>query len=267
MKAKSHGKKVGLVPTMGALHEGHLSLVAAAKKKSDLVVVSIFINPLQFGPSEDFSRYPRDLKKDKKLLTDLGVDVLFLPEAAKMFPEGFKTYVDVEGLSKKLCGRSRPEHFRGVATVIAKLLNIVMPDSTFFGAKDYQQAKIIEQMVKDLNFPVEIAVEPTVREFDGVAISSRNRYLNPQERKTAAIINRALTQAQEEIAKGEKDLNRIMLKIRSLLGSEAGLRLDYLSAVHPATLEELRAVKGEVVIALAAHIGKTRLIDNIIIKT
>jgi pantoate--beta-alanine ligase len=175
-KAKAHGKRVGFVPTMGALHEGHLALVAEARKKCEAVVVSIFVNPLQFGPNEDLSRYPRSLNKDKKLLKELGVDVLFRPGVAQMFPAGSRTFVEVEGLAKKLCGRTRPTHFRGVATVVAKLFNIVMPDVAFFGLKDYQQQVIIRQMTRDLDLPVEIVLLPTVREFDGLAMSSRNAY-------------------------------------------------------------------------------------------
>ena len=265
LKAKSHGKKVGLVPTMGALHEGHLSLVEEAKKKCDIVVVSIFVNPLQFAPSEDLARYPRNLKRDKNLLKNFSVDILFLPEAAQMFPAGFKTFVEVEALSKKMCGRSRPAHFRGVTTVVAKLFNVVGPDIAFFGEKDYQQQLIIRQMTTDLNLPVEIIALPTVREFDGLAMSSRNAYLNQKERKSAAILFKALSLAQREIGGGERDLNKLLFRMRALIGSEPTVRLDYLTTADPHTLHEVKAIRGKVLLAVAAYIGKTRLIDNLIV--
>jgi len=265
-RAKIHSKKIGLVPTMGALHEGHLSLVAEAKKRSDIVVVSIFVNPIQFGENEDFSRYPRDLKRDKKLLQSMGVDALFLPQSREMYPEGFETLVEVKGLSEKLCGRSRPGHFSGVTTVVIKLFNILSPDCAFFGEKDYQQQAVIKQMVKDLNLPVEIAALPTVREYDGLALSSRNSYLTPEERKKAAMLYQTLTLAQDEIKKGERDARKIVSRAQSLLFSEPSIRLDYLQLVDPQSLEEVKKVKGRVVIALAASIGKTRLIDNLTIN-
>ena len=266
LKAKSHGKKVGFVPTMGALHEGHLSLVEEAKKRCDIVVVSIFVNPIQFAPSEDFAGYPRNLSRDKKLLKNFSIDILFLPEAAKMFPEGFKTFVEVDALSKKMCGRSRPAHFRGVTTVVAKLFNIVNPDLAFFGEKDYQQQLIIKRMAADLNLPVEVVSLPTVRGFDGLAMSSRNAYLNPKEKKSAAILYKALSMAQREIQAGERDLNKILFRMRSLIGSEPTVRLDYLVAADPETLQELKQIKGKVLFALAVYIGKTRLIDNLVVE-
>jgi pantoate--beta-alanine ligase len=264
-KAKCHGKKVGFVPTMGALHEGHLSLVAEARKRSDVVVVSIFVNPIQFGPSEDYLRYPRNLRKDKKLLRDLNVDVLFSPEASEMFPDGFKTFVEVEMLSKKLCGRARPAHFRGVTTVVAKLFNIVCPDIAFFGEKDYQQQLIIKQMTRDLDLPVEIVSLPTVREFDGLAMSSRNAYLTLKERKSVTILYQALSLAKKEIARGEKDTGKILFRMRSLIASEPGVRLDYAAAVNPETLEDVKKARGKVLFALAAYLGKARLIDNLLV--
>lgn len=264
-KAKAHGKRVALVPTMGALHEGHLSLVAQARKRADVVVVSIFVNPIQFGPSEDLKKYPRRLGRDKKALKELGVDALFVPAAGRMFPPGFKTHVEVEGLSQKLCGRSRPAHFRGVTTIVAKLFNIVLPDVALFGLKDYQQQVVIRQMARDLDLPVEIVSLPTVREFDGLAMSSRNAYLTARERKTATILYRALMQAQKLVGAGERDLNKIMYKLRSLIGTEPAVRLDYLAAVDPETLAEVKKLKGQVVFAVAAYLGKTRLIDNIIV--
>jgi pantoate--beta-alanine ligase len=265
LKAKSHGKKVGLVPTMGALHEGHLSLVEEAKKKCDIVVASIFVNPLQFAPSEDLARYPRNLKRDKNLLKNFAVDILFLPNAAQMFPAGFQTFVEVDALSKKMCGRSRPAHFRGVTTVVAKLFNIVNPDAAFFGEKDYQQQLIVRQMTRDLNLPVEIMALPTVREFDGLAMSSRNAYLNQKERKSAAILFKALSLAEREARGGERDLNKLLFRMRALIGSEPTVRLDYLLAADPLTLHEVKTIKGKVLLAVAAYIGKTRLIDNLIV--
>lgn len=266
LKMKARGKTIGFVPTMGALHDGHLSLVEAARKKSDIVVVSVFVNPLQFGPSEDFAQYPRDLKKDLNLLKNFEVDILFLPKEADMHPKGYKTYVEVEGLSKKMCGRSRPDHFRGVTTVVAKLFNIILPDFTFFGDKDFQQQVIIKQMVKDLILPIEIINLPTVRDFDGLALSSRNKYLNPKERKSAIIIYKALSQVKQEIEKGEKDLRKILLRIRSLIGTEPSIRLDYVVIVDPETLEEKDKIKGKMLIALAACLGKARLIDNVLVE-
>lgn len=263
-KAKSHGKSIGFVPTMGALHEGHLSLVEEARKRADVVVVSVFVNPIQFGPSDDFARYPRNLNRDRKLLKNFEVEVLFLPEASELYPEGFKTYVEAEGLSKKMCGRSRPAHFRGVATAVTKLFNIVCPDIAFFGEKDYQQQVIIKQMVRDLNLPVEIVSLPTVREYDGLAMSSRNAYLGSKERKSATILYRALSLAKEEIERGEKDLRKILFRMRSLIGTEPGVRLDYLVMVNPETLEEVKKLKGKVLVALAAYLGKARLIDNML---
>jgi len=266
LKAKSHGKKIGFVATMGALHEGHLSLVAEAKKRSDIVVVSIFVNPIQFGPSEDYHRYPRSLKKDKDQLKHFEPNVLFVPEAKEMFPEGFKTHVEVDALSKKMCGRSRPTHFRGVTTIVTKLFNIVSPDIAFFGAKDYQQQLIIKQMVKDLDMPVEIVAMPIIREFDGLAMSSRNAYLSAKERSSATILNKALSLAKLEIEKGERDLRKILFRVRSLIGSEPIVRIDYLLAVKPDTLEEVESLKGKVLFAVAAHVGKARLIDNLLVS-
>ena len=230
-----------------------------------MTVVSIFVNPIQFAPSEDFASYPRSLGKDKKLLKNFAIDALFLPAAEKMFPGGFKTFVEVEALSKKMCGRSRPAHFRGVATVATKLFNIVNPDLAFFGEKDYQQQLIIKQLVADLNLPVEVVSLPTVREFDGLAMSSRNAYLNPRERKSAVILYKALSLAQREVKGGERDLNKLLFRLRALIGSEPSVRLDYLVAVDPKTLQEVKKIGGKVLFALAAFIGKTRLIDNMVV--
>lgn len=263
---KARGKSIGFVPTMGCLHEGHLSLVEAAKEKADIVVVSIFVNPIQFGPSEDLARYPKDSKRDMKLLKNFDVDVLFLPAASDLYSEGFKTYVEVEGLSKKMCGRSRPGHFRGVTTVVAKLSNIVAPDCAFFGEKDFQQQVIIKRMVRDLNLPIEIISLPTVREFDGLAMSTRNKYLTSKERKAAAILYQALSQAKKQIENGGRNPRKILLRLRSLIGTESAIRLDYAVIVDPETLEELKKIKDQTLIALAASIGKARLIDNLVVK-
>ena len=264
MRMKRRGKKISFVPTLGYLHEGHLSLVEAARKQADILVVSIFVNPIQFGPGEDFARYPRDLAKDKRLLRNFEVDVLFLPEASAMFPEGHKTYVEVEELSKKMCGHSRPTHFRGVTTVVAKLFNIVLPDYAFFGEKDFQQQVIIKRMVKDLNLPLEIISLPAVREYDGLAMSSRNEYLNPEEREQATILYKALCLAKREVENGEKDPNKILQQMHSLIGTAPNLKIDYALIVDPESLAEAKKIKGMVLVALAAYLGKTRLIDNIL---
>lgn len=266
LKAKMRGKTIALVPTMGYLHEGHLSLVEEANKRADLVVVSIFVNPIQFSPGEDFKRYPRDVKRDKRHLKHFEVDVLFLPETRKVFPDGFKTYVEVDGLSKKLCGRTRPTHFRGVTTVVTKLFNQVMPDVAFFGDKDYQQQLIIKQLVKDLDLPIEIVSLPTVREYDGVAMSSRNQYLSPKEREMSLMLYKALCQAKGEIEAGERDLRKILFRMRALIGTEPSIRLDYCLIVDPETLEEVKKIKGRMLVALASLIGKARLIDNLIVE-
>jgi pantoate--beta-alanine ligase len=267
IKSKCRGKTIAFVPTMGYLHEGHFSLVEAARKKADVVVVSIFVNPLQFGPHEDFNRYPRDLSRDKKLLKELDVDVLFLPEATELYPSRFRTYVEVEGLSQKLCGRSRPTHFRGVTTVLSKLFNIVTADYAFFGEKDYQQLLIVKQMARDLDFPLEIIPLPTVREFDGLAMSSRNKYLAPRERKQASGLYRALNFAKKEIQGGERNTNKLLLRLRSRLGTIPGLRLDYIAITDPETLEPMKKIRGKALIAVAAYLGKTRLIDNLVVDS
>jgi pantoate--beta-alanine ligase len=266
VKARVRGKTVGFVPTMGHLHDGHLSLVEAARARCDIVVISIFVNPLQFGANEDFDRYPRDLKKDKKQLQHFDVDVLFTPMAADMYPEGYRTFVEVEGLSKKLCGLSRPQHFRGVATVVTKLFNIVSPDMAFFGEKDYQQLMIIKQLVRDLSLSIEVIGQPTVREFDGLAMSSRNSFLSPKERQQAAIIYQALSLGKQEIEKGERDKYKLQLRMRSMIGTIPSIRLDYLMMVDPDTLLEKKDLGGRTLIAVAAYFGKTRLIDNVLIE-
>ena len=260
------GRKIGFVPTMGALHEGHLSLVRRSKQENDITVVSIFVNPIQFGPNEDFNRYPRDFEGDFNKLQNEGVDILFYPDIASIYPEGYSTYVEVKGLSDKLCGAFRPGHFKGVATIVTKLFNIVKPKRAYFGQKDYQQSVIIRRMVKDLNLDVEIIVCPTVREEDGLAMSSRNSYLNGKERKAATIIYKTLTKASELIHSGIIDGVRIKNFMMEEIKKEPAVSsIDYVGVYDPETLDEIDVIKGEVVLAAAIFIGKTRLIDNIIV--
>jgi pantoate--beta-alanine ligase len=260
---KREGKKVGFVPTMGYLHEGHLSLVRASKKRADVTVVSIFVNPAQFGPDEDFKKYPRDLGKDSAYLEKGGVDCLFYPDAAEIYPPGYRTYVEVHGLQDKLCGKSRPGHFRGVATVVLKLFDIVGPDLAFFGAKDAQQVLIIEKMAADLDIGVEVVTCPLVREPDGLALSSRNAYLSPDERKAALVLSISLRWAERAIGAGERDPAKVISGIRSVIEAEPLARVDYVEAVDPADLEPLAGIGGDVLVALAVFIGSTRLIDNV----
>jgi pantoate--beta-alanine ligase len=258
--------RVGLVPTMGALHEGHLSLVRAARAKCESVVVSIFVNPLQFGPNEDLAKYPRSFERDCELLEREKVDILFAPPVEDMYPKNAVTYVTVEGMSEKLCGRSRPGHFRGVTTVVAKLLHIVEPEAAFFGQKDAAQCAIIRRMVRDLNFPVEIVVGPIVREPDGLAMSSRNAYLSPQERKSALVLYRALTALNSRFDQGERSVRRLVETGKQLLSQDPGVRLDYLEIVNPDSLEPVKAVERTVLAAVAAVVGGTRLIDNVLLS-
>jgi pantoate--beta-alanine ligase len=262
-KVRREQRTIGLVPTMGALHEGHLSLVREARRMCDIVVVSVFVNPAQFGPTEDYEHYPRDLTKDTALLTDYNVDYIFAPSADEMYPRDFSTYVNVGGLSKPLEGETRPGHFRGVATVVSILLNTVRPDFAFFGQKDAQQAVIIKRMVRDLAFDTEIVVLPTVREDSGLAISSRNLYLNAEEQQSASVIHRGLQKAKEAFKKGERHGSRLEEMVRSTIESELRMRVDYVSVVDAETLEKLEKLDDRpILIAVAAYVGKTRLIDN-----
>jgi len=264
---RDQDRTIGLVPTMGALHEGHLTLVREARRMCDVVVVSVFVNPTQFGPTEDFAHYPRDLTRDTALLTDYNVDYIFAPTAEEMYPRGFCTYVNVSGLSKLLEGETRPGHFRGVATVVSILLNTVRPDFAFFGQKDAQQSVIIKRMVKDLAFDTEIVVLPTAREDSGLAISSRNLYLTDEERESAAVIHRALAKAKESFKKGERHAAKLADIVRATIETEPHARLDYVSIVDAETLEKLDKIdERPVLIATAAYIGKTRLIDNIVVN-
>ena len=263
--ARREGKRVGFVPTMGALHEGHLSLVRAAKSQCDVVVASIFVNPLQFGPKEDLAKYPRDFDRDCELLKKEGVDFLFAPPVEEMYPAGAVTHVTVEGLTDRLCGRSRPGHFRGVTTVVAKLFHIVEPDVAFFGQKDAAQLAIIRQMVRDLNFAVEIEACPIVREPDGLAMSSRNAYLNPEERKAALALYRALKRLQELFDQGERNAARLIEAGKAAFTGEEVARLDYLEIVDFDSLESLAEVKRTALAAVAGFVGTTRLIDNLML--
>jgi pantoate--beta-alanine ligase len=263
--ARHSEKRLGFVPTMGALHEGHLSLVRAAKAKCDVAVVSIFINPLQFGPGEDLAKYPRTFEPDRKLLEKENVDILFAPTPEEMYPAGAVTYVTVEGLGEKLCGRSRPGHFRGVTTVVAKLFHIVEPDMAFFGQKDAAQATIVRRMVRDLNLPVEIVVCPIVREPDGLAMSSRNAYLNPQERKSALALNRALSEVKSRFDQGERNAINLIAAGKQVLTQEPTVRLDYFEIVNPVTLDPVRERTSSALVAVAAFVGNTRLIDNMLL--
>lgn len=260
------GRRVGLVPTMGALHEGHLSLVRAARAQCESVVVSIFVNPLQFGPNEDLAKYPRTFQRDCELLEREKVDIVFAPSVADMYPKNAVTYVTVEGMSEKLCGRSRPGHFRGVTTVVAKLFHIVAPEVAFFGQKDAAQCAIIRRMVRDLNLPVEIVVGPILREPDGLAMSSRNAYLGPQERKSAQVLYRALSEVKKCFDQRERSASKLAEAGKQVVLQEPGARLDYLEIVEPDSLESVGAVEKTALVAVAAFVGNTRLIDNIVLS-
>ncbi|MBA3355601.1 MAG: pantoate--beta-alanine ligase [Pyrinomonadaceae bacterium] len=261
-------RTVGLVPTMGALHEGHLSLVREARRMCDVVVVSVFVNPAQFGPGEDFEHYPRDLTKDTALLTDYNVDFIFAPPIEEIYPKGFSTYVNVEGLSEQLEGTTRPGHFRGVATVVTILLNVVRPDFAFFGQKDGQQAIIIRRLVRDLALDSEIIVLPTVREDSGLAMSSRNLYLKPEEQEAASVIHHALAKAKETYKAGERNCTKLTELVRTIIEAEPRVRVDYVSITDGETLEKLDKLdERPMLIAVAAYVGKTRLIDNTTLNT
>ncbi|MFA6186577.1 MAG: pantoate--beta-alanine ligase [Phycisphaerae bacterium] len=264
-QAKAAGKTVGLVPTMGALHEGHFSLIRAAKKQTDFVVVSIFVNPTQFGPTEDIDKYPRTLDADAAGCEKNGADVIFAPTADEIYAQQNLSWVNVEKLDQPLCGKNRPGHFRGVATVCAKLFNIVQPDIAFFGQKDAQQSLIIQRMVADLNMPLKIVVCPTVREKDGLAMSSRNRYLNADERKDAALLYASLQEAEILIAGGLRDSKKIISEMEKIIKLSNRAKIDYISIVDAQTLEEVEQVEGKTLLAIAVKIGSARLIDNIII--
>ncbi len=265
-QARAESRIIGLVPTMGALHEGHTSLIARAKQECSPLIASIFVNPKQFGPNEDFAKYPRTFESDSERLRQAGVDALFTPEAAEIYPKDFSTYVHVEGLSERLEGRSRPGHFRGVTTVVMKLLQIVQPHRAYFGRKDAQQARLIAQMARDLNLDSEIVVCPIVREPDGLALSSRNVYLNPEERKAATILYRALKTAKGELAAGIRDALHLQTSLRRKLDSERLAAVDYAEVVDAETFEPIVRVSRACYLLLAVFIGKTRLIDNLYVE-
>ena len=257
---------IGLVPTMGALHEGHTALVARAKQDCLRVIASVFVNPKQFGPKEDYKKYPRDLERDAKTLGEAGVDVLFAPETADVYPDGFRTYVNVEGISERLEGRSRPGHFRGVSTVVLKLFEIVQPHFAYFGRKDAQQVRIISEMVRDLNVDAGIVVCPVIREADGLALSSRNAYLTSEERKAATVLYRALVAARDELSAGVRDALQLQSTMRRILEAEPLARVDYAEIVSADTFEPVVRVARSCYAVLAVFIGKTRLIDNLLIE-
>jgi pantoate--beta-alanine ligase len=263
---RKEGRTMGFVPTMGFLHEGHVSLMRRARKACDVVIVSIFVNPTQFGPNEDLDRYPRDVAGDSAKCESAGVDVLFMPTAAGMYPEKPSVFIAVEGISDVLEGAVRPGHFRGVATVVAKLFNIVKPHKAFFGQKDYQQCAVIRRMVKGLDMDVDVAVLPTVREPDGLAMSSRNSYLSADERRKAAVIHRALSAAEQLARTGTKEPEALKNRVQAVLREEKGIELDYIEVADHETLEPLSSVKDVMVLLVAVRIGRTRLIDNLVIQ-
>ena len=265
--AKQGGKRLGFVPTMGALHEGHLSLVRAAKERCDVVAASIFVNPTQFGRNEDFSKYPRSFERDRGLLESEGVELLFVPSVEEMYPEGSVTFVSVEGLSERLCGKSRPGHFRGVTTIVSKLFHITQPDLAFFGQKDAAQVAIIRRMVLDLNLGVGIVVCPIVREADGLAMSSRNAYLSAPERKSALVLSRSLAQMKKLFEHGERCTAKLGAAGKQVFAEEPSARLDYFEIVNPDTLEPVEHISDPALAAVAAFVGGTRLIDNILLAT
>ncbi|GAB4178174.1 MAG: pantoate--beta-alanine ligase [Calditrichia bacterium] len=265
LSLKKEGKKIGFVPTMGYLHDGHLSLMKTARPLCDVLVVSIFVNPTQFGPHEDLDKYPRDFERDEQLCRDQHVDIIFYPDTKTMYPQPYKTYVEVTDLTDYLCGASRPGHFRGVTTVVAKLFNIILPDIAVFGRKDFQQAQIIKQMVRDLNFPVDIILAPIVRETDGLAMSSRNAYLSEEQRQYALVLYQSLSLAKELILQGERSARLIFKTIKDKIDSVPS-KIDYISIVNAENFEPTDVIQDNTLIALAVFIGNTRLIDNMYIE-
>lgn len=263
--ARTRSQRIGLVPTMGYLHAGHISLTTEARRHADQIVASIFVNPLQFAPTEDLARYPRDLERDSALLTEAGTDVLYLPNAAEMYPEGYQTTVAVEQVTRGLCGDSRPEHFRGVTTVVAKLFNAVKPHVAVFGQKDFQQLVAIRRMVRDLDFDIEIVGAPIVREADGLAMSSRNAYLSPEERRSALCLSHAIHLAEIAVQRGEVSARAIRQLVTTTIATEPRARLDYVAVVDPDTLRSVEQVTAPTLLALAVFVGSTRLIDNTVL--
>ena len=264
-KIRGRGDSIGFVPTMGFLHEGHLSLMRKAREENNTLVVSIFVNPTQFGPGEDLEDYPRDLDKDSDLCREVGTDILFFPSVEEMYPENFRTTVDVSGLTQVLCGRSRPTHFQGVTTVVAKLFSIVKPHRAYFGLKDYQQYRVISCMAEDLDMDLEVIGLPTVREPDGLAMSSRNKYLSDEERKSALSLSRSLAAADRMVREGITEVKEIETGVREIIESESHTRIDYVEVVDPEELTHLDRINGRALLALAVHVGQARLIDNALI--
>lgn len=263
---KETGKTIGFVPTMGYLHQGHLSLIKAARKECDFVVVSIYVNPIQFGAGEDFEEYPRDLTRDAQLSQEVGVDLIFAPSDPAMYPGGYATFVEVKRLTEGLCGKNRPGHFKGVTTVVTKLFNLVEPHKSYFGQKDAQQALVLKKMVEDLNMNVELKIMPTLREPDGLAMSSRNSYLSPEEREAGQALFKSLSRAEKMIVQGIRESKEIIFHMREILHKEDLLDIEYIEIVDTKNLERIGKLQGEVLIALAARVGKTRLIDNIMVE-
>ncbi len=263
--ARAHGKRIGFVPTMGYLHEGHLKLIDIARQHSDFVVVSIFVNPTQFGPTEDFAQYPRDFERDRKLCEARGTDLIFAPEVSEMYPERSLITFQIEKLADHLCGARRPGHFAGVVLVVSKLLHIIQPDIAVFGQKDAQQLIIIKRLVQDLNFPVKIIAAPTVRERDGLAMSSRNVYLDPEQRAQSAVLYKSLQRAKDLITSGERDAKRVIVEIERVIATASAAQIDYIEIVRVADLQPIEKLEGLVLIALAVYFGRARLIDNMIL--
>jgi pantoate--beta-alanine ligase len=265
-QAKEHGLSIGLVPTMGSLHEGHLALMRQAKKDCDVVVVSIFVNPTQFGPNEDYAKYPRDLTGDSEQAGKAGVEVIFHPQVQEMYPKGYNSFIEIDGITEKLCGLSRPGHFRGVATIVAKLLNIIQPDTAFFGQKDAQQVLVLQRMVSDLNMNVALEIVPIVREKDGLAMSSRNAFLTDDERKAALVLYRSLQLAQQLVTLGEVNVEKIRQQVITNIQAEERAEIDYAEIHSYPLLENIDTIEQKALLALAVRIGNTRLIDNIILE-
>jgi pantoate--beta-alanine ligase len=265
-QAKEHGLSIGLVPTMGSLHEGHLALMRQAKKNCDVVVVSIFVNPTQFGPNEDYAKYPRDLTGDSEQAGKSGVEVIFHPQVQEMYPKGYNSFIEIDGITEKLCGLSRPGHFRGVATIVAKLLNIIQPDTAFFGQKDAQQVLVLQRMVSDLNMNVALEIVPIVREKDGLAMSSRNAFLTDEERKAALVLYRSLQLAQQLVTQGEVNVEKIRQQVITNIQAEERAEIDYAEIHSYPLLENIDTIEQKALLALAVRIGNTRLIDNIILE-
>jgi pantoate--beta-alanine ligase len=263
---KQAGKSIGLVPTMGYLHDGHLSLIRASKKENDITVISIFVNPTQFGPNEDFDSYPRDYEGDFRKAEENGVDIVFAPEATEMYPEGYNTFIDVYGITDKMCGRSRPGHFRGVCTVVNKLFNIVEADRAYFGQKDAQQVAVVKRMVKDLNMGVEIVSCPIIREADGLALSSRNVYLSAEDRSAALVLSKSLKYAQDLVKDGEISVEKIRKLLIEYIEKEKRANIDYVEIVNAETFEDIDVIENSALIALAVRLGNTRLIDNTVLE-